>query len=622
MPSRGRLLTWTHPIRAAGLVLAAGLTVAASTPLRAVIDPPTRFDPAIRADDVQAQVRYLASEELAGRGSGTPGGRKAAAFIAEQFRTAGLQPRGAGSSYLQPFSFTAGVSLGKQNRLTLTSSGRGAPKPVTLTVRQEFMPLAFARNGTVTAPMVFVGYGISAPRIQYDDYAGVDVRGKIVVALRQSPDGDDPKSKFGPFAPLRSKATTAREKGAVGILFVTGPLTEAREDLGVFRLDASFTDSGIGAAIVRRTPIEALLQAAGRSLRDAQLKIAHGSSQSFPIPGARATLATEVVRERRQAANVIGFLPGSDPARRDEVVVIGAHYDHLGHGGEGSLARTRAPKIHYGADDNASGTSGLLELAAHFAAQPSRPARSLLFIAFSGEEMGLLGSAHFVKNPTVPLNRIVAMINLDMIGRLRNDTLTVIGTGTSSAWEEILKSANAPLGFKLQQNASGFGASDQTSFYARDIPVLFFFTGVHREYHTPEDTWDKVNTEGVARVANLVAGVIQRIADAGERPKFVRADGPQPRMSSSFSVYLGTIPDYSATVEGVALTGVREGSPAEKAGLKAGDIIVRFGQRAVTDVYDYTYALRDARAGVPIELTVRRGAETRVISITPARRPG
>jgi aminopeptidase YwaD len=222
----------------------------------------------------------------------------------------------------------------------------------------------------------------------------------------------------------------------------------------------------------------------------------------------------------------------------------------------------------------------------------------------------------------VPLNRIVAMINLDMIGRLRNDTLTVIGTGTSSAWEEILKSANAPLGFKLQQNASGFGASDQTSFYARDIPVLFFFTGVHREYHTPEDTWDKVNTEGVARVANLVAGVIQRIADAGERPKFVRADGPQPRMSSSFSVYLGTIPDYSATVEGVALTGVREGSPAEKAGLKAGDIIVRFGQRAVTDVYDYTYALRDARAGVPIELTVRRGAETRVISITPARRPG
>jgi Zn-dependent M28 family amino/carboxypeptidase len=199
-----------------------------------------------------------------------------------------------------------------------------------------------------------------------------------------------------------------------------------------------------------------------------------------------------------------------------------------------------------------------------------------------------------VKNPTVPLNRIVAMINLDMIGRLRNDTLTVIGSGTSSAWEEILNAANAPLGLKLQENASGFGASDQTSFYARDIPVLFFFTGVHREYHTPEDTWDKINTEGLARVATLVAEVVQRIADAPERPRFVRADGPQPQMSASFNVYLGTIPDYSATVEGVALTGVREGSPAEKAGLKAGDIIIRFGNRALKDVYDYTYALRDA----------------------------
>lgn len=585
--------------------------------------PPTGLDPAIRAEDVRADVQYLASAALQGRGSGTPGGRKASAFIADQFRAAGLQPIGDGSSYFQPFRFTAGVRQGAKNALTLShGAGKAAPAE-RLQVREGFMPLAFSRNGTVTAPLVFVGYGISAPPIHYDDYAGINVRGKIVVALRQSPDGDDPKSKFGPFAPLRSKAMTAREKGAVGILFVTGPLTDAKEDLGVFRFDASFSDSGIGAAVVRRAPVEALLRAAGRSLGDLQLKLAHGGRASFPIPGARALLTTEVEREERETANVLGLLPGSDPARRGEVVVIGAHYDHLGLGGEGSLARSHTPQIHYGADDNASGTAGVLELAAYFAAQRNRPARSLLFACFSGEELGLLGSSYLVKHPPVPLSRIVAMINMDMIGRLRGDALTVIGAGTSPAWDGILKQADAPLGLRLQPNASGFGASDQTSFYARDIPVLFFFTGVHKEYHTPEDTWEKINAEGEVRVLNLVADVARRIADAAERPKFVRADsGEAPMASASFNVYLGTIPDYSAQVEGVQLTGVREGSPAEKAGLKGGDIIIRFGSKAVKNIYDYTFALRDARAGVPVNVTVRRAGETRVIPVVPARRPG
>jgi aminopeptidase YwaD len=604
-------------VRLLGLIVIGAVLTAGAAP---VVEPPTGFDPAIRAEDIRAQVRYLASDALEGRGSGTPGGRKAGAFIADQFRAAGLQPMGTGGSYFQPFRFTAGVSLGQHNALTLR---RGSSPAQSLRVRDGFMPLAFARNGTVSAPLVFVGYGISAPPIKYDDYAGVDVRGKVVIALRQSPDGDDPKSKFGPFAPLRSKAMTAREKGAAGILFVTGPLTDAAEDLGAFRFDASFSDSGIEAAIVRRAPVEALLRPAGRSLLNLQMKIVHGSRQSFPLPGARATLTTEVRREQREAANVIGLLPGSDPARRDEVVVIGAHYDHLGYGGEGSLARSRAPQIHHGADDNASGTSGVLELAAAFAAQPMRPARSLLFIAFSGEELGLLGSAHFVKEPPVPLARIVAMINMDMIGRLRNDALTVIGTGTSPAWEAILKAADAPIGLRLQENASGFGASDQTSFYARDIPVLFFFTGVHAEYHTPADTWEKINPEGEAKVLALVEEVARRIADAPQRPKFVRADTGGPQMASaSFNVYLGTMPDYSATAEGVTLTGVREGSPAEKAGLKGGDIIIRFGGKAIKNVYDYTFALRDARAGVPVNVTVRRGSETRVLRVVPARRPG
>jgi aminopeptidase YwaD len=604
--------------------LAVGLALAVSRAGVAQEGPPpaASLDPAIRAEDVRAQVRYLASEALAGRGSGTPGARMAAAFIASRFQDAGLQPLGDSGSYLQPFHFTAGVRLGNRNALAL-QTGAPSGRKQSLVVRQGFMPLAFTSNGTVSAPLVFVGYGISAPQIKYDDYAGVDARGKIVVALRQSPEGDDPKSRFAPFAPLRSKATTAREKGAVGVLFVTGPLTDAHEDLGVFRFDASFSDSGIGAAVIRRAPIEAMLRAVHTSLRDAQMAIAHGGRHSFPLSGSRATLTTEVVREEKQADNVLGLLPGSDPTRRDEVVVIGAHYDHLGLGGEGSLAKSQAPQIHYGADDNASGTTGVLELAASMAAQPMHPARSVLFATFAGEELGLLGSSHFVKHPPVPLNRIVAMLNMDMIGRLRGDTLTVIGSGTSPAWDTILKAADEPVGLKLQPSASGFGASDQNSFYVKDIPVLFFFTGVHPDYHTPTDTWDKINAEGEARVLTLVSDVARRIADAPQRPRFTRAEGVGPQMAGGgFRVYLGTIPDYSAAGEGVTLSGVREGSPAEKAGLKGGDVILRFGTRKIKNVYDYTFALRDARVGVAVPMTIRRSGQTRVIQVIPGRRPG
>jgi peptidase M28-like protein/PDZ domain-containing protein len=617
--ARFRFAFW---LALAGMVICLALRLGSATLADPTAPPPLQGAPVVAAEKISADIRYLASRELEGRGSGTPGGRKAAAFIAERFGAVGLQPLGDEGSYFQPFHFTAGVRLGQKNALTLQRAGKGA-KLERLPVRQGFMPLAFSRNGTISGPLVFVGYGISAPRIKYDDYAGLDVRGKIVVALRQSPEGDDLKSKFAPFTPLRSKAMTAREKGAVGILLVTGPLTDAREDLGVFRYDASFSDSGIGAAVVHRAPIEALLRPGGRSLSDLQLKIAHTGPQSFAIPGARAVLTTEVEREERETANVLGLLPGSDPALRDEVVLIGAHYDHLGYGGEGSLARSRAPQIHYGADDNASGTSGVIELAAYFAAQPRHPARSLLFASFSGEELGLLGSSYYVKHPPVPLARTVAMINMDMVGRLRNDALTVIGAGTSPAWDAILKAADAPLGLKLLPSASGFGASDQTSFYAKDIPVLFFFTGVHPDYHTPTDTWEKINAPGEATVLTLVADVARRIADDAQRPRFVRADTGGPQMASvSFNVYLGTIPDYSATVEGVQLTGVREGSPAEKAGIRGGDIIIRFGGKAIKNIYDYTFALRDARAGIPVNVTVRRGGQTRVLRVVPARRPG
>jgi aminopeptidase YwaD len=421
---------------------------------------------------------------------------------------------------------------------------------------------------------------------------------------------------------------TAREKGAAGILFVTGPLTETEEDLGGFRFDTSFADSGIPAAVIKRSFAEELLRPTGQSLSDLQTTIAHTGPHSMPLPGAAATITCTVVRERRETDNVLGFLEGSDPRLREETIVIGAHYDHLGLGGEGSRARESGPAIHHGADDNASGVAGLIELAEYFGAQRPRPPRSLLFAAFSGEELGLLGSAYYVKHPPVPLEHTVAMINMDMIGRARGSVLTVIGSGTSPAWKELLDAANADLvgahegaPLQLRPSASGFGASDQSSFYARDIPVLFFFTGVHKDYHMPSDTWEKINIVGEARIVRFVAAVIERIAGLPERPRFARAESEGPTMASpGFGVYLGTIPDYSEQGEGVTLSGVREGSPAEKGGLRAGDVIVQFGAKTVKNVYDYTYALRDAKAGEPVEVVVLRHGERQTLRVVPEKR--
>lgn len=573
------------------------------------------FEPAITAGEIREAVRYLASDELAGRGSGTAGGRLAASYITGKFRQAGLKPGGPGGSFLQPFPVIVGATLAAGNALQLGAAG--AP-PARLKVEEEYLPVAFSGNGKAAGPVVFAGYGISQPGIKWDEYAGLDVRGKIVLVLRKTPEGDD-AGRFDPFASLRYKAATARDHGAAGILFVTGPLTEGEEDLGRLELDGAFADSGIPMAIVRRRCVEPLFRAAGKELPALQTAIAHGAPQSLALPGATAALTVAVRRQQEETANVLGILEGSDPALKNEYVIIGAHYDHLGMGGRDSLSSSREPQIHHGADDNASGTAGIIELAQHFAARRPAPRRSLLFIAFSGEEMGLLGSAYFVKNPTVPLERVVAMLNLDMIGRATDDSVQVIGTGTSADWKAVLDAARAAVPLRTKENSSGFDASDQVSFYARDIPVLFFFTGVHPDYHKPSDTWDKINAEGEARLLRFVAAAADRIAALPQRPKFTRAD-PTERPAARFAVYLGTIPDYSDSSSGVALTGVSEGSPAEKAGLKAGDVIVEFGARKITNVYDYTFALRDAKAGVPVDLVVLRKGERMKVRVTPAAR--
>jgi hypothetical protein len=349
----------------------------------------------------------------------------------------------------------------------------------------------------------------------------------------------------------------------------------------------------------------------------------------------RLTIGVSIVRKDAPSDNVIGILEGSDPKLKKEFIVIGAHYDHLGRGGEGSLA-PRAGEIHHGADDNASGVAGVLELARIFLAERAEFKRTLVFIAFSGEEEGLLGSSFYVNHSVVPLASTVAMINMDMIGRLKDNKLIVGGIGTAQGWREMITDANqhyiasmVQFGtprpttqdlFTLTLNEDGYGPSDHSSFYAKQVPVLFFWTGTHEDYHKPSDTSDKINYEGEAQVLALIANVVSKIDRSEQRPTYTVAKSESQGRSMGFKVYLGTIPNYAESDTGLKLDGVRDDSPAAKAGIKGGDVIVKLAGRDVRNVYDYTYALGEMKAGVEYEVELMRGGERLKLKIVPAAR--
>jgi hypothetical protein len=570
----------------------------------------------ISTEEIISHIRYLASDELEGRRAGTEGCEKAAKYIVSHFEKSGLKPLGDGGTYYQDLRFTSGVKLGKSNSLTVELKG----KKLELQVGKDFLPLSFSSDGELMGDLVFAGYGISAPELNYDDYAGIDVKDKIVLVLRYTPEGYDPKSPFYNYATLRYKTMNARGKGARGIIFTT-PISQREEkDLGGMRFDLSLADSGVHAAILKREIAKEILRFAGKDLKFLEERLSHKKNNSFVIPDVRIRLIIELIRERTSTSNVIGFLEGSHPALKDEVIIIGAHYDHIGLGKTVSrgLNKNSKDRIHNGADDNASGVAGLLTLAEYFSHHRSLLKRSLLFVAFSAEELGLLGSSHYIKNPKIPLDKTAAMINMDMIGRLRNNTLTVLGASSSPVWKALLESANSNIGLNLKTSDSGFAPSDQTVFYAKEIPVLLFFTGVHTDYHTPDDDWYKINGEGEKRVLMLISNLIRELNKTPMKIVFSRIK-EEERQFSRFNVYLGTIPDYSEEVEGVKLMGVREGSPAEKTGLKEGDIIVEFGGKKIKNIYDYVYALGEAKAGVPTDMVVIRDGKRVMLSVMPER---
>jgi aminopeptidase YwaD len=564
------------------------------------------------------QVKTLASPAMQGRGSGTPGADLAAAHVAAVFGAAGLQPGGEGGTFLQSFSVPTGLRFDGPNTLAVVAS-----EARTLDLGRDFVPLTVSASGTATAEVVFVGYGITATDLGYDDYAGIDARGKIVVAISREPGSQDPASPFRRhearhYTDRDYKIINAREHGAAAILLAPHPAS-GDQPLPVPRGQSA--SQRIVAAAITRATAESLLASAGLRLAEVAAAIDRTlTPRSAPLPGVTARVEVNLVRERGTTSNVIGVLPGTDPVLRDQAIVIGAHYDHLGRGGEHSMAPDRHGQVHHGADDNASGTAIVMALARAFAAGGGTP-RTLVFAAFSGEELGLLGSAEYVRRPVVPLDRTVLMVNLDMVGRLRDGRLYVGGVDSGTGLRSTLARATAGLSLSPEMSASPFGPSDHTSFYVAGRPVLFFFTGVHGDYHRPSDTWDRINADGLATVATVVARVVSAVGAEATPPAYVKLDAPRGG-GGGYGPVFGIVPAFGDDgPAGVKVTGVRSGSPAEKAGVRAGDVIVKFAGVDVKTLEDLTFVLRGRRAGDEIQVVVLRdGREQTVRAVLADRR--
>jgi hypothetical protein len=560
------------------------------------------------------QVRILADPAMEGRASGTAGADRAAQHIARAFKAIGLVPGGDAGGYLQTFTVPTAIRLGAPNTLALAG-----PTPRVFVPGAEFTPLTASTDGTAEGELVFVGHGITAPDLQYDDYAGLDARGKIVLAVTGEPRAQDPASPFRKpdayhYADRRHKVINARQHGARAILLVAHPRTPGTDLPPLRGLPAPL---GIIAAGVARPAADAMLAATGRRLTDFTDAIDRAlAPQSRAVPGTSVRVQVALLRERGTTANVVGLLPGTDPRLAREAIVVGAHYDHLGRGGEGSLAPDEAGAVHHGADDNASGTAAVLALARAFARAGGAP-RTLVFVAFGAEEMGLLGSDHYVRRPAVPLDRTALMVNFDMVGRLRDGKIYLGGVDSGRGLREMATRAAAGLPVSLALRGDPYGPSDHMTFYAAGAPVVFVFTGAHADYHRPGDTWEKIDPAGLATVATVGARLVADAATAPAPPAYVKVEPPAAAPRGGYGAYFGIVPEFGeSTRPGVRVTAVRDGSPAQRAGVQAGDVIVKFGKVEVTNLQDLTFALRGHRAGDRVDVVVDRTGIERTLPTT------
>jgi hypothetical protein len=484
-------------------------------------------DKEIEPDALLGHIKFLAADDLKGRGNGSEGLEKAADYIAEQFKSAGLQP-GVSGSWFQPFELSAGLVVGKDNKISIEYKG----KTISFELGSGYYPLAATGSETLPSvklehlPLVFAGYGLSAPDVGYDDYSRVDVAGKAVLIFTHEPQEHDASSRLNgtramPQTTLNAKAQLALSKGARALIAVSDPTHRNDEgQYALFKGDPDADDQGIPVLRVRRSEIQPLLDAwrldAVARLIDMDLV-----PRSEMLNGAAFDYVESLTRNRKTVRNVVGILPGSDPARAGESIVIGAHYDHVGLGGRLSMVPDRVGEIHNGADDNASGTASIIEIARVAADQRSRFPRTLVFVAFAGEERGLLGSAYYANHAALPIESTIAMLNLDMVGRARG-AVDVSGLEVSLSMEADLKAASsaAGAGLEIKRQGPGAGRSDDANFLDHRIPAINFFTGFHQDYHRPTDDWEKIDALGTKRVATLALELAAHLANRSDRPEF------------------------------------------------------------------------------------------------------
>jgi len=569
-------------------------------------------------EELRHDVQFLTAPELMGRGVDTSGIKLARDYVAGEFARAGLRPGGDDGTFFQPFDVVVGVTVSQPSSLTLNQNE-------SLELSKDWIPLGLSKSDNVQGELVFAGYGITVKENGYDDYTGINVKGKIVLILRYEPPPKDEKSPFktppeySVHAALRTKANNARDHGAIGMILVD--LNHDNQDQPELLSTGNSLWRGgnsLVAAQVRRGVLEKWLNSRGVSLNGLKEKIdGTGKPGSMTIPGAPVNLQVTLKENHERAENVVGLLPGADPDLRDQRVVIGAHYDHLGFGHFGALDRQAEGKVHPGADDNASGTAVLMEVARRIAKLPVKPGRTIVFAAFSGEELGLYGSRHFIEHRDSTA-AIKTMINLDMVGRLRENRVTVFGARSGENLSALVTRSARGLGLEVTES-NDVGRSDHMSFYSKKIPVLHFFTGTHGDYHRATDTWEKLNFEGMARISDLVMATALDIANSKEPIHFVSLPSRSPpKMGSAggVGVYLGTIPDYGAVANGVRLAGVSSGSPAAQAGLREGDVIVRVGDKAIQNIEDLTDALQAHKSGDQVNVVVLRAGATVTLRAT------
>ena len=555
----------------------------------------------ITKNELMNHIRYLSHEKREGRYPGSRGSKDAISYIVKKFKSYGVQP-GANNSFIQSFNIKTGIQLGDSNFIKINNNP--------LNVNKEFIPLSFSGQGKSSGKAVFVGYGfkINNNDIIWDDYKQIDVNGKWAIIMRHSPDRENKTSLYSEHSSLHKKMIVARDEGAIGVLYVS-----QTEDKDLFPLEylPNYKNAEIPVIHLSNEVSDNLFKKLGWTRKKIQQKMNSTLSPiNFDLGNTIIEAKVNLALITSRAANIVGLIKSGNREFRDEYVVIGAHFDHIGYGGHSSGSRTKKTNIiHQGADDNASGTSGLLELAQKLSSQKGRLKRSILLIGFDAEEKGLLGSNYFTENPTIPIDKIATMINMDMIGRMKDSTFTVGGVGTSPIFLDLLDSLSRQKPYKINKTLPGFGPSDHAAFYSKNIPVLFFFSGFHDEYHTPEDTWKLINLNGQKDIVDFIYDTVFFLARTSKRPVFTKSgpiNGPT-KVPNLLKITFGIVPSYSSSEIGLEIDQISnsEGSAA-KAGLLKGDIIKSINKKIVKDIYEYMERLNDLKPGMIIPVEVER----------------